>query len=402
MALSLHRHPSFPGRPGPVLLIIADGVGIAPPGPSNAVTEADTPTLDALLASPLSTALLAHGTAVGLPTDDDMGNSEVGHNALGAGRIFDQGAKLVEPRDRRRRAVRSARRGSSVVERGARGSALHFIGLLSDGNVHCHIDHLFAMLERAAREGVRSAARARRCSTAATCRRASGARLRRPRSSSVLGELSARAAADYRIASGGGRMIITMDRYEADWAHGRARLARARARRRRGRSASAREAIETMYARAARHRSIRTCRAFVIVDDGDAGRADRTTATRSCCSTSAATARSRSRARSTTHDFAEFDRGARARRALRRHDGVRRRPARAEALPRRAAGDRAHDGRVPRARRACAQLAISETQKFGHVTYFWNGNRSGMFDDDARDVRRDPVRPRAVRRSARG
>jgi len=95
MALTLHRHPSFPGRPGPLLLIIADGVGIAPPGPSNAVTEADTPALDALLSSPLSTQLLAHGEAVGLPSDDDMGNSEVGHNALGAGRIFAQGSKLV-------------------------------------------------------------------------------------------------------------------------------------------------------------------------------------------------------------------------------------------------------------------------------------------------------------------
>ena len=95
MTLSLDPHPSFAGRSGPVLVIVADGVGVAPPGPSNAVTEASTPMLDALTASEHSCELAAHGVAVGLPTDDDMGNSEVGHNALGAGRIFAQGAKLV-------------------------------------------------------------------------------------------------------------------------------------------------------------------------------------------------------------------------------------------------------------------------------------------------------------------
>ena len=85
MTLSLDPHPDFLGRSGPVLVVVADGVGIAPDAPGNAVTQASTPTLDALLASDLSTQLAAHGTAVGLPTDDDMGNSEVGHNAIGAG-----------------------------------------------------------------------------------------------------------------------------------------------------------------------------------------------------------------------------------------------------------------------------------------------------------------------------
>ena len=82
MSLELAPHPSFQGRPGPVLVVIADGVGIAPDGPSNAVTEAATPVLDALGAGELHTQLAAHGPAVGLPSDDDMGNSEVGHNAL--------------------------------------------------------------------------------------------------------------------------------------------------------------------------------------------------------------------------------------------------------------------------------------------------------------------------------
>ncbi|RLB79643.1 MAG: 2,3-bisphosphoglycerate-independent phosphoglycerate mutase, partial [Deltaproteobacteria bacterium] len=95
MELKLQRHPVFSGREGPLLLIIMDGIGLGPQDERNAVFMANTPTLDKLFASKLFCSLQAHGTAVGLPTDKDMGNSEVGHNALGAGRIFDQGARLV-------------------------------------------------------------------------------------------------------------------------------------------------------------------------------------------------------------------------------------------------------------------------------------------------------------------
>ena len=95
MVLSLKPHASFTKPAGPVVVVVADGVGHAPSGPSNAVTEAATPTIDRLTSGPLATTIAAHGTAVGLPSDDDMGNSEVGHNAIGAGRIFAQGAKLV-------------------------------------------------------------------------------------------------------------------------------------------------------------------------------------------------------------------------------------------------------------------------------------------------------------------
>ena len=95
MTLSLKKHASFSGRNGPVVILVADGVGIAPDDPSNAVSSADTPNIDSLQKQALYCELAAHGTAVGLPTDGDMGNSEVGHNALGAGRIFAQGAKLV-------------------------------------------------------------------------------------------------------------------------------------------------------------------------------------------------------------------------------------------------------------------------------------------------------------------
>ena len=79
----------------PVLLVVMDGVGISKTGLGDGVTLANTPTLDRLRAECPNTTLKAHGTAVGLPSDDDMGNSEVGHNALGCGQIYSQGAKLV-------------------------------------------------------------------------------------------------------------------------------------------------------------------------------------------------------------------------------------------------------------------------------------------------------------------
>ena len=76
----------------PVLLIVMDGIGFSSTGIGDAVAAAHTPTLDKLLADCPSVRLKAHGTAVGLPSDDDMGNSEVGHNALGCGQIYSQGA----------------------------------------------------------------------------------------------------------------------------------------------------------------------------------------------------------------------------------------------------------------------------------------------------------------------
>ena len=94
-SLELKKLSNFSGRPGPLLLIIMDGVGIGKQDDSDGVFLAKTPCLDELMKSKLYTQLKAHGTAVGMPSDDDMGNSEVGHNALGAGRVFDQGAKLV-------------------------------------------------------------------------------------------------------------------------------------------------------------------------------------------------------------------------------------------------------------------------------------------------------------------
>ena len=90
MELKLNKLIGFEPRKGPVLLVIMDGIAFGKQDESDGVYLARTPTLDKLLQLPNQTKLKAHGTAVGLPTDDDMGNSEVGHNALGAGRVFAQ------------------------------------------------------------------------------------------------------------------------------------------------------------------------------------------------------------------------------------------------------------------------------------------------------------------------
>src|SRR5262249_61048523 len=158
--------------------------------------------------------LCAHGKAVGLPSDDDMGNSEVGHNALGAGKIYAQGALLVG------RAIKSGAlfdgpAWRQVIERGAKGGAIHFIGLLSDGNVHSHLDHLEAMLDAAAKAGCK-----RLCVHALLDGRdvpPTSALEYVDRTERYLQSLRT-SGIDARIVSGGGRMTITMDRYEADWA----------------------------------------------------------------------------------------------------------------------------------------------------------------------------------------
>ncbi len=139
----------------PIVLVIMDGVGKGDGGPGDAVAQAKTPTLDKLMATCPMTWLKAHGTAVGLPTDDDMGNSEVGHNALGCGQIYSQGAKLVQE---------SIESGSLYASKTWKlltdnclenGKALHFLGLLSDGNVHSNISHLIAMLKKAREMGLK-------------------------------------------------------------------------------------------------------------------------------------------------------------------------------------------------------------------------------------------------------
>ena len=92
----LVKHPVLGAPEGPVVLLILDGVGIGRSDEFDAVALARTPVMKSLRDTGLVVSLKAHGTAVGLPSDSDIGNSEVGHNIMGAGRVFDQGAKCVE------------------------------------------------------------------------------------------------------------------------------------------------------------------------------------------------------------------------------------------------------------------------------------------------------------------
>ena len=212
-AMALVPSSRFNPCPGPVVTVILDGVGISPREEGDAVKTARTPTLRALATDYPMTQLLAHGKAVGMPSDDDMGNSEVGHNAFGAGRVFAQGAKLVAD------AINSGSMwehdGWCEIRAAVQGKGtLHFIGLFSDGNVHSHIDHLKAMLIQAKQDGVRRA------------------RVHILLDGRDVGETSAFDYVDpfeeflddlrddnfdVAIASGGGRMQVTMDRYEANW-----------------------------------------------------------------------------------------------------------------------------------------------------------------------------------------
>jgi len=210
----LEKHVSFAGPEGPVVLVIMDGVGIGSGDAGDMVAKASTPSLDWLKENALYTTLKAHGRAVGMPSDDDMGNSEVGHNAIGAGRVFDQGALLVQ------NAVKSGAmfEGDAWGElTGSLGddSTLHFLGLLSDGNVHSHIDIVLAMIDHAHQQGIKKV----RVHTLLDGRDV-------PPTSALeyveiletkLAEINAAGEFDYAIASGGGRLYITMDRYNADW-----------------------------------------------------------------------------------------------------------------------------------------------------------------------------------------
>lgn len=372
-ALSLNPSSRYTPFPGPLVLVIMDGVGIGKRDESDGVHMAYTPVLDALFAEPLYTQLKAHGTAVGLPSDDDMGNSEVGHNALGAGRVFAQGAKRVNE------AIESGAlfTGSAwkkVVAQAAQGGTVHFIGLLSDGNVHSHIGQLLALIDRCAREGV---ARVR------VHPLLDGRDVGERSALTYLGMLETKLAElnaggkDYRIASGGGRMVTTMDRYGANWGvvergwkthvlgEGRPFV-------------SAAEAVQTYYAEDPASTD-QYLDSFVItengtpvgtIEDGDAVvffnfRGDR--------------AIEISRAFE-EENFAEFDRKRHPKvfyAGLMQYDGDALIPKHYLVEP--PAIDRTIGQYLCAA--GVTSFAISETQKFGHVTYFWNGNNSGYIDE---------------------
>ncbi len=373
MIEALAPHPVLRAAKGPVVCVVMDGVGLGARDHGDAVHLAHTPTLDWLRTLRSATTLCAHGRAVGMPSDADMGNSEVGHNALGAGRIFDQGAKLVAQAIDDGALFRGPAWQAIVAHVRQSGQPLHLLGLLSDGNVHSHIDHVLALLEHAARQGVTAA----RVHVLTDGRDVPGrsALLYVDRLEASLQALRD-AGHDYRIASGGGRMHITMDRYEADWAmveRGWATHVHAHGRR----FASARQAIETLRAE---HPELddQFLPAFVVADEhGPVGpirdgaavvlfnfRGDRALEITRAFEDDA---------------FTAFDRGDRPRvlfAGMMQYDGDLRLPRRFLVEP--PAIDRTMGELLAASGRR--QLAIAETQKYGHVTYFWNGNRTGAFD----------------------
>ncbi len=376
MSTKLNKLNHFQGVTGPVLTIVMDGVGLAGDTVSNAVKTAYTPNLDRLMANYPMVALKAHGTAVGLPSDDDMGNSEVGHNALGAGQVFAQGAKLVSNSIESGKMFASATWQELIGGVKANNSTLHFLGLFSDGNVHSHIDHLKAMLVQAKKEGVHTV-RVHILIDGRDVGETSALEYINP-FEAFLAELR---DADFNvmIASGGGRMQITMDRYEANWAMVEAGwkthvLGEGR------QFASAAEAVQTY--RDELHVIDQDLPAFVIAKDGKPVgtiqngdsvifynfRGDR----------SIEISKSFDAAEG---DFDKFDR-VRVPKVLYagmlEYDGDLHIPKKYLVSPpeiTNTMGEYLAAAKVP-------VLAISETQKYGHVTYFWNGNKSGKFDDE--------------------
>jgi len=374
MSKQLEKLEQFKGVQGPVLTIVMDGVGLAPDTVSNAVAGAYTPNLDKLMKNYPMVSLKAHGTAVGLPSDDDMGNSEVGHNALGAGQVFAQGAKLVSNSIESGKMFASGTWKELVANVKNNGSTLHFLGLFSDGNVHSHIDHLKAMLAQAKVEGV-SRVRVHILLDGRDVGETSALEYINP-FEAYLSELRG-ADYDVKIASGGGRMTITMDRYEANWAMVEAGwkthvLGDGR------QFASAAEAVQTY--RDELKVIDQDLPAFVIaengkpvgtVEDGDSViffnfRGDRSIEI--------------SRTFEAGADFDKFDRvrvPAVVYAGMLEYDGDLHIPSKYLVSPPEITNTMSEymaNTKIP-------VLAISETQKYGHVTYFWNGNKSGKFDE---------------------
>lgn len=370
----LKKSAKFSGMQGPLAVIVMDGVGLSDHREGNAVALANTPNLDRLMANYPNTAIKAHGLAVGLPSDEDMGNSEVGHNALGSGQIYNQGAKLVNAAIQTGSLFRGETWKRLIGNCVRNHSTLHFLGLFSDGNVHSHIAHLKAMLIKAKEEGVKKA------------------RIHILLDGRDVGETSALeyvepfeaflddrrdSSFDVKIASGGGRMAITMDRYEADWdmvkrgwrihvlGEGRA-------------FSSAKEAIATY--RAETNVVDQFMPGFVItennkpvgtIEDNDSViffnfRGDRAIEI------------------SRAFEAKEFDKFDRVRvphvvyAGMLEYDGDLHIPSRYLVSPPSIVNTLGEN----LSKAGVTQYALSETQKYGHVTYFWNGNNSGKFEGE--------------------
>lgn len=369
----LKRNKTITPPDGPVLLIIMDGIGLGRNDDSNAVYLANTPVLDMLQKQSLYTPLNAHGTAVGMPTDDDMGNSEVGHNALGAGQVFDQGAALVQNAISSGHLFNGNIWKAQIKQVKAYQSTLHFIGLLSDGNVHSHIDHVALMIKKAHESGVE------RCRIHILL---DGRDVEKQSALTYIDQIEVQLSQinmhqnrDYAISSGGGRMHITMDRYHADWDMVKRGWQTHVLGKAEHYFTSAKDAIETFYQN---YDADQYLPSFVItknqkpigtINDHDSVilfnfRGDRAIELSMAFD---------------DDTFPYFDREYRPDvlfSGMMQYDGDCECPKHFLVSP--------PDIDASVSHYLCASgmksFAVSETQKYGHVTYFWNGNKSGFID----------------------
>jgi len=385
----LNKLSSFSGRKGPLLFIIMDGIGLGKEDDGNAVFLAKPKTLAKITKNSQKKnfycTLKAHGLAVGLISDEDMGNSEVGHNALGSGQIFDQGAKLVDTSIKTGSFYRSKIWQKLTEKVISNNSTVHLIGLLSDGNVHSNFNQLMRIIEGFAESGIQKL-RLHLLTDGRDVPAKSALTFIRPLEIR-LNEITLNYASknyDYEIASGGGRMYVTMDRYESDWkivqrgwfAHVLGKIEEEElVNGYKGYYQSAEEAI--VHARECfPKKNDQFLPPFVIVDaerqpigkivDSDLVvnfnfRGDR--------------AIQISRAFE-EEEFSEFDREFYPKVeyiGLVQYDGDKLIPKQYLVHPaniRNILSDYCCVNNIP-------SFAIAETHKFGHVTYFWNGNRSG-------------------------
>ncbi|MCF0150101.1 MAG: 2,3-bisphosphoglycerate-independent phosphoglycerate mutase [Firmicutes bacterium] len=137
----------------PTMLLIMDGFGLAPAGPGNAVAAANTPNIDQLWNNNPHTMLNASGRAVGLP-DGQMGNSEVGHTNMGAGRVVWQELSKITNAVEDGSFFENEELKAAMLQAKETGRSLHLMGLLSDGGVHSHLTHILALLDMAKRLGL--------------------------------------------------------------------------------------------------------------------------------------------------------------------------------------------------------------------------------------------------------
>lgn len=376
--LTLEKNPKFIKRKGPVVLAILDGVGFGKYADGDAVLSAYTPELDYLMKTSPFTQLKAHGTAVGMPSDDDMGNSEVGHNAIGCGRVFAQGAKLVDDAVTSKKLFEGETWKKLVKNVLDNNSTMHFLGLFSDGNVHSNINHLKAMIEESKKAGIKKV-RIHILLDGRDVPETSALEYVIPFETFLKGLNTD--GFEAKIASGGGRMVITMDRYGANWnmvkegwaihVHGDGE-----------KFVNAETAIKTLRTRTGA--IDQDLPAFVISEDGKTPvgkmndndsviyfnfRGDRSLEITAAFE---------------NDDFTQFDRGVRPKvmyAGMMEYDGDSHQPKLYLVNPPeidRTVGEYLCNMNMK-------QLAVSETQKFGHVTYFFNGNKSGKFNESLED-----------------